>query len=1327
MVHQRNTFIAVMDNYDKVLKYTNETMNASGTSAEKYQHYMDSLEATINELQVQWEQFIQELNATDTFKNAIKFVSGLLSVLDALVNKAPILQALLGAFIGFKGVKGVVSSILKMATAISKLKGLGNPIKALANSFKNLKISSYALSGMYEELEQKLSIYQKQQIMQIMTNKELTMEQKKQHLANLQLNASTIELVTSDNLLAPTLSSLTAQYDETTAAKIMAALSSESLTDAQKIEQIEAALVTYGLGAVSAETAKLIVQQNALKVSTQGATVAMTALKMALGLVSAAVTVIISGVMSHQQEQEKLRDNAIDAANAYNEQAISMEELMEKYKSLRKELSNTQDLDSQKEITSEILDIRSQVIDSYGSEAEKIDFINGQLNETLDLWQHINQEKARETYTDNKNEYQKTLEYATSKGFWNYSDVLAGKTHGYATDIAGVDTDTTLGLWKIGRGDVPQSQDQVGLFTKYYSFRGATVFETYDKLVELSTQIQDALEDSQKYGLKENEIEGLANLQKNIITEINAYDKDENFTKNKQLFETAQQSVIDAMGAGAIYDAYTEAISQLNILSANYDVNNQDEINKLQTDIGTYQQELQDLYDSTSDETQRGYLDVVMGALSEEEQKVSKGISAKKYISEQLSENDDLLDKIKKMTTEELAASATLQDTPIGDAFQTLKKKLKDDEGIVMSVEEIAQAVSDLGYTYKETEKITAASLIENFSTDESEIKTITENIEKLNNAVKAVASGGVLSLEDLSDLRGVGIDVSALVEGGIDNITEISKLRDNYVQSVIDGLDEQIKINNEVMKQDENITEEEKKQIEFENKMIELRKRAIQSATEGIKTTANEYITALKSANEIIAQAQAYGNGTISEDILSDITDQYADMSGYVEKYRLGMIDNKELLEAFRKFYQNDIKNYTAYQKEKYVNTTEYFEAWKKNNSDWVNKFKETYKIDLNNATNYTTAKSMILKDNMSKYIDSTTGELTSAGEYAVTHISGGYEAALAYKIKETQRAFNAMMDKINKDTKEYTPTIDMTDVYNDSIDEVVSRIKSAYSVINDLKENSNKVTMDTLDSMKDAYEGMGEYVNQYLAGKIDTTELLNKFNEFYAKDKDLYIYYQTQKLETDADMYSKFMNNSGVWIKKLRGDYKKDLANVSTYAEAKGLILENLSNSSLNLASALDLNFWETGEINQEVKDILSSFAQGISSGYDAQIYSKAQNALNDLSILVKEWTNWAEDDIDGLFNNLDDLLKDSTYSVEDALSDISSILSNEVDYWEQITNGIVAAAQLEIDALDKEIDLLEKKNEEQQRQIDLQEKLEALNRAKTQRNVREYRHKI
>ena len=112
-----------------------------------------------------------------------------------------------------------------------------------------------------------------------------------------------------------------------------------------------------------------------------------------------------------------------------------MEELMEKYKELKEKLDKTQDLDAQKEITSEILDIRNQVIDSYGEEATKIDFINGQLNETLGLWQQINQEQAQETYVKNKVEYQKALDYAESSGYWNFFDFSSKKLHGKTTDI----------------------------------------------------------------------------------------------------------------------------------------------------------------------------------------------------------------------------------------------------------------------------------------------------------------------------------------------------------------------------------------------------------------------------------------------------------------------------------------------------------------------------------------------------------------------------------------------------------------------------------------------------------------------------------------------------------------------------------------------------------------------------------------------------------------------------------------------------------------------------------------------------------------------------
>lgn len=1324
-----------MDNYDKVLKYTNETMNASGTSAEKYQHYMDSLEATINGLQVQWEQFIQELDATDTFKNAIKFVSSLLSVLDALVNKVPVLQTLLGAFVGFKVIKGIVPTVLKMASAISKFKGLGSSIKTLANSFKNLKAISTPLSDTYTEMGTKLSVYQQQQITQIATNKELDMTEKERQLTALGLSAAQTQLIL--------------RTDEQTRSNVNAILSNTKLTMSQKQGKIASILLAVAKKnnivldkkqAISLGGA--IAKQKTMTYTTEGLTAGMTALNLILGTVAIAASLAFSIIMKVNQEAEQSRDNAIDAADAYNEQASSMEELMERYKELKEELDKTQDLDAQKEITSEILDIRNQVIDSYGAEATKIDFINGQLNETLGLWQQINQEQAQETYVKNKNEYQKALDYAESSGYWNYFDFSSKKLHGKTTDILSRQ-------WSWQQGDFINLLKGIGIegveahsgfgVTPSYRISGENVFDTYNKLVEISLKIQKELEHNSD--LTDDEKRQLSEFQADVITEINAYDKDENFTKNKQLYESAQQSVIDAMGVfktntgelvspSALYDLYTGAIEDLNTLSANFDFGNQEMVNnwnKTVEDISKYQDYLQQLYDQTTDETQKGYLKKIIANLEKATKDATQKVSAENYISGQISGQTDLIKKINDLTTEELVAS---QDEQIVGMFENLQSELKA-QGIVMSIEEIAQAISDLGYTYKETEKITAAGLIENFSTDESEIKTITENIEKLNNAVKTVVSGGTLDLEDLSDLRDAGIDVSALVEGGIDNITEISKLRDDYIQSVLDGLDEKIKIYNEVMKQDKDITEEEKRQIELETKMIELRKETIQSAAEGIKTTANEYITALKSANEIMAQAQAYGNSTISEDILSSMVEQYADMAGYVEKYRLGMIDNDELLDAFNEFYQNDINNYQDYQNKKYKETSEYFQQWLEDNEDWVKDFKEKYDIDLRQYKTYTEAKAGIEKkykrmqylDNehdIDKYTDEA-GNLTNKGKEFLA-LSDNWAKPTQSALKEyvtlkkewvkISEGAEELDEKYASDTEDVY--IDMTESIDARLTTITDRMQNAYGLLYELQSNSSQLTIENLNDMKSAYPAMSEYIDKYLRKEMSRAELISKFKEMYEQDKNNYIKAQQEKLTYSEDFYKNVILGNQKLVDKFNEQYHIDLKNFATITAAKQAILnafndENAAGFELNIEDYIDL---ATGEYTSAFNAILTG--EHIPTG-GLWLMPYVQ-ALHDI---LGETEKAATETADGITG----AIKDAVYSIEDALSDVSTILSGQVDYWEQITNGIVAAAQLEIDALDKEIDLLEKKNEEQQRQIDLQEKLEALNRAKTQRNVREY----
>ena len=150
--------------------------------------------------------------------------------------------------------------------------------------------------------------------------------------------------------------------------------------------------------------------------------------------------------------------------------------------------------------------------------------------------------------------------------------------------------------------------------------------------------------------------------------------------------------------------------------------------------------------------------------------------------------------------------------------------------------------------------------------------------------------------------------------------------------------------------------------------------------------------------------------------------------------------------------------------------------------------------------------------------------------------------------------------------------------------------------------------------------------------------------------------------------------------------------------------------------MSKYIDIN---TGEFTDAGKYFINNVNSADDAIFAGAMY-KVQHMFKKFAEKTSEFSGDVADDItDGITG----AIEDAVYSIEDALSDVSTVLSKQVEYYEDIANGIVAAAQLEIGALDKEIDLLDKKNEAQQRQIALQEKLEALNKAKTQRSVREY----
>ena len=65
---QRESFLVLMENYDKYKDFIEEAANAEGTAAEKYKAYEDSLEASQKKLSAAWEELTSKTEIVDFFK-----------------------------------------------------------------------------------------------------------------------------------------------------------------------------------------------------------------------------------------------------------------------------------------------------------------------------------------------------------------------------------------------------------------------------------------------------------------------------------------------------------------------------------------------------------------------------------------------------------------------------------------------------------------------------------------------------------------------------------------------------------------------------------------------------------------------------------------------------------------------------------------------------------------------------------------------------------------------------------------------------------------------------------------------------------------------------------------------------------------------------------------------------------------------------------------------------------------------------------------------------------------------------------------------------------
>lgn len=99
-IRQAETFLALMENYDRALELQTVALESNGSAQRKFDIYLDNINARLNSLKATFQKLVYSQGTQDLFKSLISGAQRLLEVLDALVNNSitPFLVKM-GAFV----------------------------------------------------------------------------------------------------------------------------------------------------------------------------------------------------------------------------------------------------------------------------------------------------------------------------------------------------------------------------------------------------------------------------------------------------------------------------------------------------------------------------------------------------------------------------------------------------------------------------------------------------------------------------------------------------------------------------------------------------------------------------------------------------------------------------------------------------------------------------------------------------------------------------------------------------------------------------------------------------------------------------------------------------------------------------------------------------------------------------------------------------------------------------------------------------------------------------------------------------------------------------
>lgn len=303
---------------------------------------------------------------------------------------------------------------------------------------------------------------------------------------------------------------------------------------------------------------------------------------------------------------------------------------------------------------------------------------------------------------------------------------------------------------------------------------------------------------------------------------------------------------------------------------------------------------------------------------------------------------------------------------------------------------------------------------------------------------------------------------------------------------------------------------------------------------------------------------------------------------------------------------------------------------------------------------------------------------------------LSDSYNGLKEQLIEISNLEFNTISDKLNSllasgeiDQETYDQLIDGITLVKLSYDKTYKGMESLSGGMTDLQTSFNsltdaerehtktgKISYETVQALSSAYPELEQELMNYLSGITDGETIIQSLNEAYDTDLMNYKTYYAEKHKNDTDFYNQILENIPENIKTRFEEYKFDLENYKSLAEAKLQIEKNLADEIYKQKLRENVKTYEKPWINENYMFNESDPATlRRQSEEEAEELSNALNKGVELTIALPEINYTGNKDSDSEKINEIDWAANSIDNLTNKINSLNSALENEPNYKKQL----------------------------------------------------------